>query len=104
MSGARARGILSGITQITPKFGGIVRRSTAKGTASLPNPLTSGTAAKGRFGNQDFRFVAEEDTYFCPAGERSVYHSVLADLRVLMSFHPNADLDRRGPRIPLLSE
>jgi hypothetical protein len=27
----------------------------------------------GRFGKQDFRYVAEEDVYVCPAGERLAY-------------------------------
>ena len=27
-----------------------------------------------RFGKQDFRYVAEEDVYICPAGERLAYH------------------------------
>ena len=27
-----------------------------------------------RYGTQDFRYVAEEDVYICPAGERLVYH------------------------------
>jgi hypothetical protein len=26
------------------------------------------------FGKQDFRYVAEEDVYVCPAGERLAYH------------------------------
>ncbi len=43
-------------------------------TVTLPKPLTSGAAAKGRFGKQDFRYLAEDDTYLCPAGERLVYH------------------------------
>ena len=43
-------------------------------TVTLPKPLTSGAKAKGRFGKQDFRYVAEEDAYICPAGERLVYH------------------------------
>jgi len=43
-------------------------------TVTLPKPLTSGSKAKGRFGKQDFRYVAEEDAYICPAGERLVYH------------------------------
>src|SRR5207344_1584487 len=30
--------------------------------------------AKGRFGKQDFRYLAEEDIYICPAGERLTYH------------------------------
>ncbi len=43
-------------------------------TVTLPKPLTSGVKAKGRYGKQDFRYVAEEDVYICPAGERLVYH------------------------------
>ena len=43
-------------------------------TVTLPKPLTSGNKAKGRFVKQDFRYVAEEDVYLCPAGEHLVYH------------------------------
>ena len=43
-------------------------------TVTLPKPLTSGVKARGRYGKQDFRYVAEEDVYICPAGERLVYH------------------------------
>ena len=43
-------------------------------TVTLPKPLTSGLKAKGRYGKQDFRYVADEDVYICPAGERLVYH------------------------------
>ena len=43
-------------------------------TVTLPKPLTSGSKAKGRFGKQDFVYLAEADTYRCPAGERLVYH------------------------------
>ena len=43
-------------------------------TVTLPKPLTSGAAAKGRFGKQDFRYMAEDDVYLCAAGERLVYH------------------------------
>src|SRR3981189_485486 len=39
-------------------------------TGTLPNPQTSGAKSEGRFGKQDFRYVAEEDVYICPAGER----------------------------------
>ena len=42
-------------------------------TVTLPKPLTSGIKAKGRFGKQDFRYVAEDDVYVCPAGERLPY-------------------------------
>jgi transposase len=41
--------------------------------ATLPKPQTSGAKAKGRFTKQDFRYLADEDVYICPAGERLTY-------------------------------
>jgi transposase len=43
---------------------------TAGMTPFVPKPLTSGSKAEGRFGKQDFVYVADENTYRCPAGER----------------------------------
>ena len=40
---------------------------------TLPKPLTSGAKSDGRFGKQDFVYIAEEDVYRCPAGERLPY-------------------------------
>ena len=40
---------------------------------TLPKPMTSGMMARGRFGKQDFRYVADEDVYICPAGETLPY-------------------------------
>src|SRR2546427_6060422 len=42
-------------------------------TVTLPKPMTSHSKAQGRFGKQDFRYVAGEDVYICPAGERLAY-------------------------------
>ena len=42
-------------------------------TVTLPKPMTSGFTAKGRFGKQDFHYLADEDVYICPAGERLPY-------------------------------
>jgi transposase len=42
-------------------------------TVTLPKPMTSGIMARGRFGKQDFRYVAHEDVYICPAGETLHY-------------------------------
>jgi transposase len=42
-------------------------------TVTLPKPMTSNAKAEGRFGKQDFRYVAEEDIYICPAGELLTY-------------------------------
>jgi transposase len=36
----------------------------------LPKPQTSGSQVQGRFGKWNFYFVAEDDTYRSPAGER----------------------------------
>jgi transposase len=42
-------------------------------TVTLPKPMTSNSKAEGRFGKQDFRYVAHEDVYICPAGETLPY-------------------------------
>ena len=42
-------------------------------TVTLPKPMTSSAKAKGLFGKQDFVYVAEDDIYLCPAGERLTY-------------------------------
>jgi transposase len=42
-------------------------------TVTLPKPLTSNAKADGRFGKQDFRYMAGEDLYICPAGESLTY-------------------------------
>jgi hypothetical protein len=42
-------------------------------TVYLPKPMTSGAKAAGRFGKQDFVYVAGDDVYLCPAGERLTY-------------------------------
>jgi transposase len=38
-------------------------------TVTLPKPQTSGAKAAGRFGKQDFVYLAAEDVYRCPAGQ-----------------------------------
>jgi len=48
-------------------------------TVTLPKPMTSNAKAEGRFGKQDFRYVAEEDVYVCPAGERLAYYYTSED-------------------------
>jgi len=60
-------------------------------TVTLPKPQTSGVKAKGRYGKQDFRYVAAEDVYICPAGERLVYHFTNAEkARTLRRYWTNA--------------
>src|SRR4029077_3219202 len=43
-------------------------------TVTLPKPMPSNAKVEGRFGKQDFRYVADEDIYVCPAGEKLAYH------------------------------
>ena len=43
-------------------------------TVTLPKPMTSGAKAKGRFVKADFRYLADEDVYICPAGEQLKYY------------------------------
>ena len=48
-------------------------------TAYVPKPQTSGNRAKGQFGRDAFRYIAEDDEYECPAGERLVQHMTTQD-------------------------
>jgi transposase len=43
-------------------------------TPYVPKPLTSNAKAEGRFGKQDFTYVAEQDAYRCPAGSLLPHH------------------------------
>jgi transposase len=42
-------------------------------TATLPKPQTSSNRAKGQFVKADFRYLAADDVYLCPAGARLTY-------------------------------
>ncbi len=44
-------------------------------TVTVPKPQTSNNRARGQFGKPDFRYVASEDMYICPAGEALVFVS-----------------------------
>jgi transposase len=53
--------------------------------------MTSNSKAEGRFGKQDFRYLAEEDVYVCPAGERLAYYYTTEDKGlVLHRYRTNA--------------
>jgi transposase len=45
----------------------------------LPKPQTSGNQAKGQFGRDAFRYIAEDNEYECPAGLRLKYHMTAKD-------------------------
>jgi transposase len=56
-------------------------------TPYVPKPLTSGSKAKGRFGKQDFVYLADDDVYRCPAGERLTRRfSVVEDGKTLHTY------------------
>lgn len=40
---------------------------------TVPKPHTSNAAAHGRFDRADFTYIADDDAYVCPAGERLTY-------------------------------
>ena len=42
-------------------------------TAFVPKPMTSNAKAEGRFDKSDFIYIAKDDEYQCPAGERAIY-------------------------------
>jgi transposase len=48
-------------------------------TVTLPKPMTSNAKTEGRFGKQDFRYVAEDDVYICPASARLAYSFTTED-------------------------
>ncbi len=39
-------------------------------TVYVPRPTTSNNKAKGLYDKEDFHYIAEDDEYQCPAGER----------------------------------
>jgi hypothetical protein len=42
-------------------------------TPMVPKPMTSNATAEGRFGKADFIYIAKDDQYQCPAGERAIH-------------------------------
>lgn len=48
-------------------------------TVIVPKPLTSGSKAEGRFGKQDFVYLADDDEYRCPAGQRLTRHFAVVE-------------------------
>jgi hypothetical protein len=64
---------------------------------TLPKPQTSGAKSAGRFGKPDFAYLAKDDAYRCPTGEKLAYHFT-ADER----WPENADLlDEVVPHLPV---
>ena len=42
-------------------------------TPLVPKPMTSNAKAEGRFSKADFIYIAKDDEYQCPAGQRAIY-------------------------------
>jgi transposase len=42
-------------------------------TPLVPKSMTSNSRAEGRFDKQDFIYIAEDDEYRCPAGQRAIW-------------------------------
>lgn len=56
-------------------------------TTFVPKPLTSSSKAQGRFGKQDFIYIAASDEYRCPAGRLLTRrHSSMEDGMLLHSY------------------
>jgi transposase len=69
-------------------------------TVTLPKPMTSGAKSDGRFGKQDFVYIADQDVYRCPDGERLTYrYTNEEDGKVLRRYWTTA-----CPECPLKSQ
>jgi transposase len=63
-------------------------------TVTLPKPLTSGAKSAGRYGKQDFEYIANEDAYRCPAGKRLTYRYMREENgKALRAYWTNACAD-----------
>ncbi len=60
-------------------------------TAFVPKPMTSNAKAHGRFGKADFVYIAKDDEYRCPTGQRAIFRfSRLEDNLELRLYWPSA--------------
>jgi len=66
-------------------------------TPLVPKPMTSNAKAEGRFSKADFIYLAKDDTYQCPAGQRAIYRMTTVEKGLtLHRYWPSA-----CPRCPL---
>lgn len=63
----------------------ILECAEADVTPTLPKPQTSSNRKKGMFVKADFRYVADEDVYICPAGERLIWRYVTEEGGLVIS-------------------
>jgi len=70
--------------------------------ALVPKSQTSGAKADGRFDRADFIYIASDDQYLCPAGQRAIYRYTSiegANLLTLRTYWSSA-----CPRCPIRSQ
>jgi len=66
-------------------------------TPLVPKPATSGAKAEGRFSKADFVYIAKDNAYRCPAGQRAIYRMTTVEKGLtLHRYWPSA-----CPRCPL---
>ena len=66
-------------------------------TPLVPKPMTSNAKAQGRFSKADFIYIAKDDAYQCPAGQRAIYRMTTVEKGLtLHRYWPSA-----CPRCPL---
>ena len=69
-------------------------------TPLVPKPLTSNSKAEGRFDKRDFVYIAEDDEYRCPAGQRAIKRfTTIENGLTLNKYWPSA-----CPRCPLKAQ
>ena len=56
-------------------------------TPIVPKTLTSNSLAEGRFDKQDFIYIAADNEYRCPAGERASYRFTTVEHGLSMDFY-----------------
>jgi len=66
-------------------------------TTYVPKPQTSPNQAKGLFGRGDFHYIAEDDEYVCPAGERLILRFTKQERGRLMNCYWSSSC----PRCPM---
>jgi len=56
-------------------------------TPIVPKTLTSNSLTEGRFDKQDFIYIAADNEYRCPAGERASYRFTTVEHGLIMDFY-----------------
>jgi transposase len=69
-------------------------------TPLVPKPMTSNAKAEGRFSKADFIYIAKDDEYQCPAGERAIHRFTTVEHGLTLNrYWPSA-----CPRCPLKTQ